>query len=375
MMLIKQVDDADAAYRSTNDASGKLWDAYSHLNDTNLPKIFELAKRDPASEASFKAFAWIVTNGRNSLPSLKPFASQPLEFLRDFHATNSDIGKICRKLDGLSWDPMDKTAQEFLRAASENNPDRNARGYATLALGQMLKGEVGDFLYFEMSPPSTNQWWVHMNAEYQEEEKKGDMEGLSAEVEQTLNTVLTKYADVPMQPRQSLRQPKATLGEEAKVELYEWNHLMPGKMAPEIAGQDIDGHELKLSQYKGKVVVLSFWASWCGPCMHMVPLECSLAEKFKGQPFALVGVNGDGTRDAAKHAMQEEHMTWRSFWNEGGRNGAIPDQWNVHGWPTVYVLDPSGVIRFKFLGYGIYTSNLLDSTIVRLLKESRVRKS
>ncbi|HTV40402.1 MAG TPA: hypothetical protein VMF08_07500 [Candidatus Sulfotelmatobacter sp.] len=140
--LRREVEEARDAYRSNNDTSRKPWETYCQLNDTNLPKIFELGRQEPASEAAFKAFAWIVTNGRISVRSLRPFGSQSLEFLRDFHTTHPDIGEICRQL-GRTWDPMDKTAMEFLRAASENNPERNARGYATLALGQMLKGRVG----------------------------------------------------------------------------------------------------------------------------------------------------------------------------------------------------------------------------------------
>ncbi len=370
--LRKQVDDAYSAY-STNDTSGKLWDAYYYLNDANLPKIFELAKRDPASEASFEAFAWIVTNPSLS-PRSQPLASQSLEFLVDFHTTNPNISEICRTLGSLlSWDPTDKTAQKFLSAASENNPNRNARGYATLALGQMLKGEVDWLDYFQAkAPPLTNQWWLQLNAANQEAAKSGGVNGLSAEAEQAFNTVLTKYADVSAQSRRVIRQPKSTLSAEAKEKLYELNHLMPGKVAPEISGEDVDGRALRLSQYRGKVVVLSFWASWCGPCMQLVPLECSLAEKFQGQPFAMLGVNGDDTRDAAKRAMQEEHMNWRSFWNEGGPNGAIPQQWMVYAWPTVYLLDPAGVIRLRFVGY--MDSNLLESTVERLLEKSQVRK-
>jgi thiol-disulfide isomerase/thioredoxin len=370
--LTQEVDDAYATYTSTSDTSGTLWDAYRRLNDVNLPKIFELASQDPASEASFEAFAWIVTNRRIGSPSLRPFASQSLKFLRDFHAIHSDIGEICRKLGGTSWEPMDKAALEFLRAASESNPDRNARGYANLALGQMLKGGVDAFLYLEVAPPATDPYWLRISAEYEKAEKTGGIKRLSAEAQQTLEIVLAKYADVPTQPHRGSRKPKATLGAQASAELYELNHLVPGQIAPEISGEDLDGHPLRLSEYRGKIVVLHFWASWCGACMQMIPLLSRLAEKFREQRFVIVGVNGDGTRGTAKQAMQTEHMTWRSFWNEDGPTGAIPDQWNIHGWPTVYVLDPAGVIRLRFLGYGgNHTTHLLNSTIERLFKESQ----
>jgi peroxiredoxin len=375
MALQKQVDDAYAAYTTTNDASGKLWETYYHLNDTNLPVIFELAKAAPASEASFAAFAWIVTNGRIGVRSLRPYGKRALEYLRDYHTTNSGIGEICRHL-GNQWDPMDETALDFLRRAAENNPERNARGYAILALGQMLKGKAEGLAFFPFSPVLTNQWWMQASADYQAEMKATGTNTLSAQAQQTLETVLANYADCPTQTRHGLRRPKATLGEEASVELYELNHLEPGKTAPEISGKDVDGKPLKLSRFRGEVVVLSFWASWCGPCMQMIPLERALAERLKAQPFTMLGVSGDAAAADAKRAMQKESVTWPSFWKQGGPNGAIADAWNIHGWPTVFVIDPQGVIRLKFEGYGgNYTSNLLNSAVDRMLKETHGLKN
>jgi thiol-disulfide isomerase/thioredoxin len=65
-----------------------------------------------------------------------------------------------------------------------------------------------------------------------------------------------------------------------------------GMEAPEVSSKDVEGHDLKLSQFRGKAVLFTFWATWCGPCMQMVPLERALAERYKGQPFALLGSMG-----------------------------------------------------------------------------------
>ena len=80
----------------------------------------------------------------------------------------------------------------------------------------------------------------------------------------------------------------------------------------------------------------------------MIPHERSLVEDLKDKPFALIGVNSD--RDLADYRRQAKEMgvTWRSFWcGEEGTRGPIPTKWNVRGWPTIYVLDHEGVIRFK----------------------------
>jgi peroxiredoxin len=78
----------------------------------------------------------------------------------------------------------------------------------------------------------------------------------------------------------------------------------------------------------------------------MYPHERSLVQRLEGKPFALLGVNSD-PKDRVKRAMQKENLTWRSWWDGGTTRGPIARQWNVSGWPTIYVLDHKGVIRFK----------------------------
>src|SRR5947209_15620884 len=80
----------------------------------------------------------------------------------------------------------------------------------------------------------------------------------------------------------------------------------------------------------------------------MYPHERSLVKRLEGKPFALLGVNSDTDKEELKKRMAEEKITWRSFWNgPKGTDGPISRAWNVRGWPTVYVLDPRGVIRAK----------------------------
>ena len=75
--------------------------------------------------------------------------------------------------------------------------------------------------------------------------------------------------------------------------------------------------------------------------------ERSLVEKYADKPFAIVGINSDRERDKLKERMAEEEITWRSFFDGGGTGGPIASKWNVSGWPTIYVIDAEGRIRFK----------------------------
>ena len=77
----------------------------------------------------------------------------------------------------------------------------------------------------------------------------------------------------------------------------------------------------------------------------MYPHERSLVEKHSDQ-FVILGVNSDRSRDKLVEAMKRENITWNSFYDGGGTGGPIATRWGVRGWPTIYVLDHKGVIRF-----------------------------
>ena len=82
----------------------------------------------------------------------------------------------------------------------------------------------------------------------------------------------------------------------------------------------------------------------------MYPHERSLVKRLEGKPFALIGVNSDKDLAEVKKLNAKDNITWRSFWNgKEGTGGPISTAWNVHGWPTIYVLDPKGVIRYRDL--------------------------
>ena len=98
----------------------------------------------------------------------------------------------------------------------------------------------------------------------------------------------------------------------------------------------------------------------------MYPHERSLVKQLAGKPFALIGVNSDADRDAIIETCKEKNITWRSFWNgPDGTSGPISTKWNVSGWPTIYVLDAKGVIRYKNV-----RGEAMDKAITELLAEA-----
>ena len=121
----------------------------------------------------------------------------------------------------------------------------------------------------------------------------------------------------------------------------------------------------------------------------MYPHERSLVKKLKDKPFALIGINSDTDREKLKKRIQEESITWRSFWNgPAGKQGPIAAHWNIQGWPTLYVLDHKGVIRFRSYkrdengkrqiidtdGKVFLRGEKLDHAVEQLLKEMEAEK-
>ena len=97
----------------------------------------------------------------------------------------------------------------------------------------------------------------------------------------------------------------------------------------------------------------------------MYPHERSLVKDYAERPFAIIGVNSDRDREKLQERIVEESITWRSFWNGGSTSGPISTQWNVSGWPTIYVIDHTGKIQLQERPWG-----RLDAAIAELVEEA-----
>ena len=158
---------------------------------------------------------------------------------------------------------------------------------------------------------------------------------------------------------------------------YLIENLMPGKVAPNIVGTDTEGVEFELEDYRGRIVALIFSGQWCGPCRGEYPYQRAMLDIFEEDDVALLGVNSDAVLDTIVQAKESEGLAYRTWWDGhdqpdaeyAATEGPIATQWNVLGWPQIYVLDEDGVIRHTDKRGGA-----LIAAVDALLMDKRMRE-
>lgn len=327
-------------------------------------RFFRLAEEHPNSPAGADALVWVVSvnDARVRTGGLRRKALNRL--LEWGHA--SQVNR--EKLIAMFRPPLfgaDAASQAYMKAVLEKNASREVRGTACCALAETAAFRLGlasalqegDVFAEEVRRLET----AYMGADTVAELRKADVAALQQEAVRCYRRLAKDFADLPQWQH-------GTMGKLAALKLEVLRRPIPlgGKPAPEIVGQDVDGKALKLSDYRGKVVLLCFWGHWCGPCRALYPYERAVVSRLAGRPFALVGVNSDRDRKTLREALVKEKITWPSFY-EGGSMGPIASQWGVHTWPSLYLIDHNGTLRKKLLDR---TEKALDAEIEKLVREA-----
>jgi len=135
-----------------------------------------------------------------------------------------------------------------------------------------------------------------------------------------------------------------------------------GDEPPDFSAKDISGRALKLSDFKGKVVLLDFWATWCPPCRVEVPSLLEIFRKFKDKEFVLISVSLDRDLQAARQFVKDKGMGWVHIIDqEAGR--AIAGLYEVEYIPSTFVIGRQGKIEARQL-----RGDELKGKIAELLK-------
>jgi thiol-disulfide isomerase/thioredoxin len=125
--------------------------------------------------------------------------------------------------------------------------------------------------------------------------------------------------------------------------------LARARMAPPFAVTTLDGRRISLDDLQGKVVLLDFWATWCGPCREALPHMRKLAKNFEGQPLVVLSISLDRDEWRWKDFIARNGMTWPQY-RDGDFSGPIARMFAVNAIPHTFTIDADGVLQDERIG-------------------------
>jgi thiol-disulfide isomerase/thioredoxin len=155
-------------------------------------------------------------------------------------------------------------------------------------------------------------------------------------------------------------------GASAAADLKPWT----GGSPPAFALKDLDGRPHPLSDYRGKVILINFWATWCGPCRDEMPSIQSLKEKLAGKPFAVLAVNLDEPESRVRTFLSQMKVDFTILLDPEKKAARA---WDARILPATFVVGPDGRIRYSLVGEIDWGNEHVVSRISELLPVSRNR--
>jgi len=120
--------------------------------------------------------------------------------------------------------------------------------------------------------------------------------------------------------------------------------LLKGSKFPDFDEKDVAGKHVSVADYKGKVVLIDFWATWCGPCVHELPNVVKAYEKHHEKGFDIIGVSLDQNEEKLKNFTKENKMSWQQFFDGKGWGNKLAVKYGVQSIPATFLLDREGKI-------------------------------
>ncbi|HSH94353.1 MAG TPA: TlpA disulfide reductase family protein [Roseimicrobium sp.] len=135
--------------------------------------------------------------------------------------------------------------------------------------------------------------------------------------------------------------------ESVKSQLAVWKiqkSLAVGTVFPNFSEKDLDGRPLSVSGFKGKVVLVDFWATWCGPCVRELPNLIQAYEKYHDRGFEIIGISLDENEQALRSFIAEQKMPWPQYFEKSEGLNKLATKYAAISIPTTYLLDREGKI-------------------------------
>jgi thiol-disulfide isomerase/thioredoxin/TolA-binding protein len=121
------------------------------------------------------------------------------------------------------------------------------------------------------------------------------------------------------------------------------------RMAPAFTVTTLSGQQISLDSLQGQVVLIDFWATWCGPCREALPRIQGIAKRFDGQPLVVLSISLDKDEAKWKDFVAKHHMTWAQY-RDGDFDGTMAQMFGVHAIPATFTIDSDGVLQDQHVG-------------------------
>jgi thiol-disulfide isomerase/thioredoxin len=120
-------------------------------------------------------------------------------------------------------------------------------------------------------------------------------------------------------------------------------------MAPTFEVTTLNGEHISLDALQGKVLLIDFWAAWCGPCREALPRIQGIAKKFQGQPLVILSVSLDTDQAKWESFVAKNNMTWQQY-RDGSFDGPMAHRFGIHAIPSTFTIDADGVLQDQHVG-------------------------
>lgn len=214
--------------------------------DDFAARFLAIAEKHPKGDAAADALVWVVERARSG-----EHGGKALDLLLRDHIERESLASIC---GGMQRDSTVR-AEGALRKLMQKSPHAAVQGMACFSLAKQLNQQVEYAARVTESEESFERYVGYLGEEEAERLSKLDAKATQKEVESLYARVSEDFRDLPYRG-------ELTLGDMAERNLFELRNLAIGMVAPDIEGEDIDGVAFKLSDYRGKVVVIDFWGNW-----------------------------------------------------------------------------------------------------------------
>lgn len=291
-------------------------------------KAIDIAEENPKDDTALDAAAF-------ALEKLAMFGIVNRDFDKAAKViTENHLGNPKAKDVVVSIAQAGPAGQALLKTVAEKATDKGAKAAALYFLGAGLVEQALE----------------------EDDEKRSD--AIAAEAADYLEKAVKEGGEV--------RLGTDLIAKLAPDQLATLKSLRVGGQAPNLESVDLDGKKVKLGEFKGKVVLLDIWATWCGPCKAMIPHNRELVKRFTGKPFALISVSADAKKETVAEFIAKEPMPWVHWFD--GQGGDVAKTLRIQAFPTLYLIDAKGVIRKKWVGAP--KSEVLDKAVEELVKEA-----